>query len=129
MSSRKRNRVVVDVADDLDVVMAKTRELKAALRSQDNSERDVVPDGIPSDILEVDELSASEVLDGIEQVGLKIAHQVLAKQGFSMEIPSRAASNQIYVKEWDRIVLGGKQSSRSFTNVKVSLATREESRL
>lgn len=40
-------------------------------------------------------------------------------QGFQLEIPSRAASNQIYVPELDRIVLGGKRGTRSFLNVKV----------
>ena len=63
---------------------------------------------IPSDIVEVDELSATEVLEGIENIALRITESVLAKKGFSMDIPSRAASNQIYVKEWDRIVLGQK---------------------
>ena len=55
----------------------------------------------------------------MESVALRIAQQVVAKQGFSMDIPSRASSNQVYVKEWDRIVLGDKRSSRSFLNVKV----------
>ena len=74
---------------------------------------------IPTDIVEVSELSAEEVLDGIEAVALRIASQVLAKQGFTLDIPSRAASNQIYVQEWDRIVLGGKRMTRKFLNVSV----------
>eukprot|EP00546_Thalassionema_frauenfeldii_P019570 CAMPEP_0178898522 /NCGR_PEP_ID=MMETSP0786-20121207/2380_1 /TAXON_ID=186022 /ORGANISM="Thalassionema frauenfeldii, Strain CCMP 1798" /LENGTH=147 /DNA_ID=CAMNT_0020569255 /DNA_START=229 /DNA_END=672 /DNA_ORIENTATION=- len=45
------------------------------------------------------------------------------KSGFSLQIPSRAASNQIYVEEWDRIVLGPKTSTRSFINVKESRKT------
>ena len=112
---RKRS---VQKADDLDIVLAKCRELKANLR-KDTSKVEDKPDGIPSDIVEVAELSASEVLGGIEGIALNIAHQVLAKKGFSMDIPSRAASNQVYVKEWDRIVLGGKRSARNFMNVKV----------
>ena len=77
-------------------------------------------DKIPKDIVEVDELSATEVLEGIEGVALRITQQVLSKKGFSMEIPSRAASNQIYMKEWDRIVLGGKRLGRNFMNVRES---------
>ncbi|KAL3922180.1 MAG: hypothetical protein SGARI_006513 [Bacillariaceae sp.] len=65
-------------------------------------------------------MSATEVLEGIEGIALKITHQVLSKQGFSLDIPSRAASNQIYVKEWDRIVLGSKRTGRSFVNVRES---------
>jgi len=37
-----------------------------------------------------------------------------------MEIPSRASTNQIYVKEWDRIVLGKKRMGRNFMNVRES---------
>jgi hypothetical protein len=72
------------------------------------------------DIVEVSELSSGQVLEGMETIALRVAHQVLNKQGFTLDIPSRAASNQIYVKEWDRIVLGSKRSTRSFLNVKES---------
>ena len=78
-----------------------------------------VAENIPQNILEVEELPAERVLEGMESVALRIAQQVMAKQGFELDIPSRASSNQIYVKEWDRIVLGDKRSSRSFLNVKV----------
>jgi hypothetical protein len=76
-----------------------------------------------ADIIEVDEMSSTEVLEGIEGVAIKIVHQVLNKQGFAMEIPSRAASNQIYVPELDRIVLGSKRGTRSFLSVKESRKT------
>jgi hypothetical protein len=80
-----------------------------------------LPEGVSSkDIVEVAELSSAKVLEGMETIALRVAHQVLNKQGFSLDIPSRAASNQIYIKEWDRIVLGSKRSTRSFLNVKES---------
>jgi hypothetical protein len=75
---------------------------------------------VPADIVEVDELSTTEVLEGIEGIALRITQQVLARKGFSMEVPSRAGANQIYVREWDRIVLGGKRTTRSFMNVRES---------
>ena len=81
---------------------------------------------IPTDIVEVSELSSEEVIDGIEAIALKIAASVLAKQGFSLDIPSRAASNQIYVQEWDRIVLGGKRMTRKFLNVSVSKENKKQ---
>ena len=71
-------------------------------------------------IVEVVEMNSTEVMEGIEAVAVKIAHQVLAKQGFQLDIPSRGASNQIYVPELDRIVLGDKRGTRSFLNVKES---------
>ena len=69
-------------------------------------------------IIEVAELNPTEVLEGMETIALGIANQVLNKQGFSMAVPSRAASNQIYIQAWDRIVLGHKTSSRNFLHVK-----------
>ena len=38
-------------------------------------------------IVEVVEMSSTEVMEGIENVAMKIAHQVLAKQGFQLDIP------------------------------------------
>lgn len=140
MSSKKRTRLEVDAANsvangnrkrasvekakDLDIVMQKCRALRTALREKDeeaNGPGKPLPESVKSEeIVEVAELSATEVLEGIEGVALKIAHQVLAKKGFTLDVPSRSASNQLYVKEWDRIVLGGKRSTRTFLNVRVS---------
>lgn len=85
----------------------------------------VVTSPVPSstEIVEVADLGADKVLDVMESIAVRIANQVLSKKGLSMDIPSRAASNQVYVKEWDRIVLGNKRSTRSFLNVKESRKT------
>ena len=104
-----------DDDDDLD-----DETLEALLADKPKSETAVVPAEIPSNIVEVAELNANEVLEGMETIALSIANQVLAKQGFSMAVPSRAASNQIYIQAWDRIVLGNKTSSRNFLHVKDS---------
>ena len=108
--------------------------------------------------MEVVEMNSTEVMEGIENVAVTIAHQVLARQGFQLDIPcelvifltirscesiivvplpphddvqadppsssrtARAASNQIYVPELDRIVLGDKRGTRSFLNVKVKIS-------
>lgn len=112
------------LAADADLVLSKCRALKQTLRikaeKEANSSDAIQNENISKDIVEVDELSATEVLEGIEGVALRITQQVLSKKGFSMEIPSRAASNQIYIKEWDRIVLGSKRTGRNFTNVRES---------
>ncbi len=120
---KSRKREPVKLASDANLVLSKCRELKTKLRNKANQE--AFPslgsdENIPKDIIEVDELSATEVLEGIEGVALRITQQVLSKKGFSMEIPSRSASNQIYIKEWDRIVLGAKRTGRSFMNVRES---------
>ena len=115
-------------------VLRKCRRLRDELRakaerdapegtSSEKEDAKVLPDGVPSDIVEVADLPATQVLDGMEYIAVNIANQVLTKKGFSLDIPSRASTNQIYVKEWDRIVLGGKRSTRSFLNVKESRKT------
>lgn len=71
-------------------------------------------------IIEVSEMSSTEVVESIEAVAVQIAKQVLQKKGFSLDIPTRSAANQVYVPELDRIVLGEKRGTRSFLNVKVS---------
>lgn len=71
-------------------------------------------------IVEVSEMNTTEVIEGIEAIAMKIARQVLDKRGFQLDIPSRAASNQVYIPELDRIVLGDKRGTRSFLNVKES---------
>ena len=122
-----------EIAKDADVVLGPCRKLRAklalALRQQDEQDEKTTSGATTAtaaatatantDIVEVSELSSSQVMDGMEAIALQIATQVLAKQGFQMEIPSRAASNQVYIAEWDRIVLGNKTGTRSFLNVKV----------
>ena len=120
----KSKRAPVHKDKDLDVVLRKCRQLKTVLREKNEeiSGQKVLPESVKSqEIVEVAELSATEVLEGIEGVALHIAKQVLAKQGFTLDVPSRSASNQIYVKEWDRIVLGGKRLTRNFMNVRVRI--------
>lgn len=110
------------------LVLEKCRQLRDQLREKsdeliDGEGEKILPDGVPSDIVEVAELPAIQVLEGVESIALKIAEQVLRKEGISIDIPSRASTNQIYVKEWDRIVLGGKRSTRNFLNIKESRKT------
>jgi meiotic recombination protein SPO11 len=122
-TAKKPRRVLVEKAADADDVLSKCRELRQELStkiSTKNIAAKDLPDSVPSNIQEVEELTTTEVLEGIEAVALGITSQVLAKQGFNFEVPSRASSNQLYIKEWDRIVLGGKRSTRSFMNVKES---------
>jgi hypothetical protein len=112
-----------EIAQDADLVLAPCRKLRAALRQETSdltgAPRTATAAAVREDIVEVSELSSSQVMDGMEAIALQIASQVLQKQGFQMEIPSRAASNQVYIAEWDRIVLGNKTGTRSFLNVKV----------
>ena len=136
------------IAEDADVVLAPCRKLRAALalrqEQQQQQQQEQTSVDVPTtmatttsmtatttatardDIVEVSELTSSQVMDGMEVIALQIATQVLQKQGFQMEIPSRASSNQVYIAEWDRIVLGNKTGTRSFLNVKVRRMVMED---
>lgn len=151
---------VFKVADDVDEVLAKCRQLREQLRrkakkQQDRNKRIADIDNLSDDsstfdsdeeykesdkkvkkekaktkpkisldilkgksIVEVSEMSSTEVVEAIEAIAIRIANQVLIKKGFSMEIPSRSSSNQVYIPQLDRIVLGDKKGTRSFLNVK-----------
>ncbi|GFH52110.1 topoisomerase [Chaetoceros tenuissimus] len=154
---------VFKVADDVDEVLAKCRQLREQIRQkakkqQDRNKRIADIDHLCDDsssfdsdeeykesdkkvkkekkekakskpkisldilkgksIVEVSEMSSTEVVEAIEAIAIRIANQVLMKKGFSMEIPSRSSSNQVYIPQLDRIVLGDKKGTRSFLNVK-----------
>ncbi|KAJ1375410.1 Winged helix-like DNA-binding domain superfamily [Sesbania bispinosa] len=72
---------------------------------------------LPFACREVADLSLSSVQSNIESLVLKIAHSILSGQGFSFDVPSRSAANQLYVPELDRIVLKEKSSLRPFANI------------
>ena len=54
-------------------------------------------------VVEVSQMPTDQVIEGIEAVSLQIAKSILIEnKGFALDIPSRAASNQIYIPELDR---------------------------
>lgn len=123
--SAPSGRKVVSIAEDASEVLAKCRELRKELKKKfEDSNRNVKMEGEvveslrSKSIIEVQEMSSLEVVEGIEAIAMDIAKQVLSQKGFVMEIPSRTSTNQIYVPELDRIVLGDKKGTRSFLNVK-----------
>ncbi|KAL0316270.1 UNVERIFIED_CONTAM: DNA topoisomerase 6 subunit A [Sesamum radiatum] len=83
---------------------------------------------LPTACREVSDLPLTSVQSSIESVVLSLAHSILSGNGFSFSVPSRAAANQLYVPELDRIVLKDKSSARPFANVssvrKATITTR-----
>ena len=65
---------------------------------------------------EVVDKGAAAVLDEVEASMYAIAQSVLAGDGFSFDVPSRAKGNQLYVPQLDRIVLKDSTSSRPFAS-------------
>ena len=79
-------------------------------------------------VLEVEDLSSKEVVLKIEDLVISIVSQILKGNSFELNVPNRNNSNQIYVEEIDRNVLGNKISKREFLSVaqvrKVAITTR-----
>eukprot|EP00898_Chlorokybus_atmophyticus_P005943 jgi/Chlat1/634/Chrsp103S01049 len=67
-------------------------------------------------VREVKEVSTDDVVALIEAALTDAAAQIVAGEGLTWRVPSRAAGNQLYVKELDRIVLKDKESVRPFAN-------------
>ncbi|KAJ0405761.1 hypothetical protein P43SY_003611 [Pythium insidiosum] len=65
---------------------------------------------------EVREMDAEGVSAEIERLVVSAARSILSGEGLNFTVPTRSASNQIYVPELDRIVLADKVSVRSFTS-------------
>jgi len=69
-------------AEEGDSKKAKTQQLSLSeLKSMSNAA------GGRKSIVEVVEMNSTEVMEGIENVAVTIAHQVLARQGFQLDIP------------------------------------------
>ncbi len=52
------------------------------------------------------------VQDGIEAELQRVIASILSGDGFSFDVPSRSASNQMYIEALDRIALQAKASRR-----------------
>lgn len=143
---KKRKRSKDDEAEDLpfksilesdDVIMellksyisSSIKSAGGASSSSSSSKPLTLADlSLSSTCREVADLSLSSVQTAIESVIVQISRSILAGDGFSFSVPSRAASNQLYVPELDRIVLKDKSTLRPFASVssvrKTTITTR-----
>ena len=132
MSSKKKDNVarkrdneeVYDVNDTLKKVK-KLRETQA----EDEEARSSTVAKVEAGLTEVLELPCESVADRIEELVVSVVMQILTgNKGFELAIPNRAATNQLYIEEIDRIVLGNKMSKRQFLNTahvrKTAITTR-----
>ena len=107
------------MAKDSTQILRKVRALVALMRTESSKAggpKTLADLGIVG-VQEVADLTAGEVLDGIEELLCGVASSVVGGEGFSFAVPSRAAGNQAYVKELDRIVLKSKTGVRQFASV------------
>ncbi|XP_012698521.1 DNA topoisomerase 6 subunit A3 [Setaria italica] len=105
-------------------ILATLRSLASASASSSKSkaaakflaDHDPPDDPTSSYIVVADQDSAS-VTSRINRLVLAAARSILSGRGFSFAVPSRAASNQVYLPDLDRIVLLHRESARPFANV------------
>jgi meiotic recombination protein SPO11 len=110
---------------DPEIVLKEVRRCKALLEKQKPVDESTVD---LSAYRVVKEMTGDKVAKEIHDLFLKCAESILAGNSFKFDVPSRAAGNQHYVPELDRIVLKQNTSERSFANVsqvrKTAIMTR-----
>ena len=91
-----------------------------ALRDAQRRPQDVIPTLSElgyNNVCAVNVTPAEEVVEEIEKVMMTAALSIIAGEGYTYTVPTRASSNQIYIPELDRLVLADKVSKRPFANI------------
>ncbi|CAB4284356.1 unnamed protein product [Prunus armeniaca] len=102
-----------------ELILQTLDDLRSATASSSSSSKSItLADlAVGSTCREVSDLDLPSVQSEIELQMLKVIKSILDGNGFAFEVPSRAAANQLYVPELDRIVLKDKTSLRPYANV------------
>lgn len=124
---RKRKALPIDAAlPSTAVILSEVRKLRGEIDDRNDADELVIAN--LEGVTEVEELPCEEVSKKIEDVIVSIVAQIVSGNSFELVMPNRAASNQKYVEELDRIVLGDKVSKRQFLNTahvrKTAITTR-----
>ena len=89
--------IKTDIDAEGDPKKAKTQQLSLSeLKSMTKNA------GGRKSIVEVVEMNSTEVMEGIENVAVTIAHQVLARQGFQLDIPCEFLLTIRFTREYHR---------------------------
>lgn len=110
-------------ASDLRALQNICDDMRSAPAAPDITDLD-----LEDDVWQVVEMTDGDVKASIEAVMLQLATTILAGNGFTFSIPSRSATNQLYIPDLDRIVLKRQLKDRAFANTKsvrkTSITTR-----
>ena len=144
MSSRGRKRATPDEgvnfalerlrdgqdgrAGSLSNVIARVSALERAMKAGAGSRRTLEDVALSKEYREVEDRDGDVIAAAIEQVMISAARSILAGDGFEYGLPSRGATDQVYLEELDRIVLKNKTTKANFATVssvrKVTILTR-----
>lgn len=113
------------------VILSTLQDLTASVRQTNSSSAQTLTLSdlsLSSACREVSDQDLLAVQSSIERLILHVTRSILSGAGFSFDVPSRSAANQLYVPELDRIVLKEKISLRPYANVatvrKTTITTR-----
>ena len=111
---------------EVDSVLQKLRNLRNNPKKTSTKESEKI--SLPEDVLEVEDLQSEEVCNRIAELAASIVNQIMSSNSFEYVVPSRSSTNQKYIENVDRIVLGDKVSKRQFLNTahvrKTAITTR-----
>lgn len=126
---KKGSKAVVDANVPLNAtvsqVLALIKSVKNEIRSKPESSEPILS---LEGITEAQDLDPEQVSNRLESLIVDIVRQIMSSNSFEFTIPNRGASNQKYLEDVDRIVLGDKISKRQFLNTshvrKTAITTR-----
>jgi len=127
--ARKRLRDGVDGRPgSAEEVLARASELEREVKREPRRRKTLRDLNKSDEFREVEDRDGSEIAAAIEQVMIAAARSILRGDGFEYTLPSRGATDQVYLDELDRIVLKNKTTQASFASVssvrKVTILTR-----
>jgi len=115
-----------DASEVMQPVQALRGRMDAAGSSRKRTLEEVGVSGVSK---EVQHMGAEDVSAEIEAICMRAVASIMRGDGFSYMMPSRVASNQMYVKELDRVVLKEKMLERVFSNASSARKTAITTRL
>ena len=116
--SKKRKDIISEdlVVPEVDVVLTAVRKTRKALFTLLSGTEDVPMLSNLAGVTEVEDLTTEQVSQKIEDLVVSVVAQIVSNGSFELLIPNRSSSNQRYIEELDRTVLGDKMSKRAFLN-------------
>ena len=116
--SKKRKDIISEdlVVPEVDVVLTAVRKTRKALFNLLSGTEDVPMLSNLAGVTEVEDLTTEQVSQKIEDLVVSVVAQIVSNGSFELLIPNRSSSNQRYIEELDRTVLGDKMSKRAFLN-------------
>jgi meiotic recombination protein SPO11 len=116
-SKKQRKQITQDlIVPEVNVVLAAERrerkKVENSLRAIENEPSQCNREGVT----EVEDLNTEQVSGRIEDLVVSVVSQIMSTGSFELNVPNRSSSNQLYIEDLDRTVLGDKMSKRAFLN-------------